>query len=88
MAKQKIEATDLDEPATVYFPPKEGKGVASERETKAFDGLHKALVFAVDGIEDPRKDLTYVVTASGSRYGWQEIKVLYEHVRIARASHS
>ncbi|PSH64892.1 hypothetical protein CU102_20855 [Phyllobacterium brassicacearum] len=75
---------DLDEPATLYFPPKSGEGVAADRETKPFDALHKALLFAVDGIEDPRKDLTYIVTGSGSRFGWDEIKVLYEHVLIAQ----
>lgn len=83
MTTGNIQLTDLDEPATLHFPPNEGESVATERKQQHFETLSSALVFAVRNIDAENKQKAYVITESGDRYDWKAMLVLIKHVQIA-----
>lgn len=79
----RVEATDLNEPAKVIYGRGPGEPRSAPRQEEAFDELVKALRHAVNEMPENRRDDAIVETRSGVRYDWSQIQVLYEHVRIA-----
>ena len=72
----RLKTTDLDEPADFYMNDR--------AEPERFRTLGTALARAIGVPEQKREYTAHVITRSGDRYGWNEIKELYQHYGRAK----
>lgn len=72
------ETHPLYQDAALYLGPKEGKAAASPCEV-AFSGpIVQAIQYAVEKLDQDRRYNSCIVTSSGDKIEWPQIKSMYD----------